>query len=368
MKTLIRLSVALLLLALAVPASRAQEEKAMSPEEAKALFDQRFEEWKQVLGKLRELQLEYKVAKPENRKGLAEQYDALVQKGQGLRDEMLMSAEIYYDSNPEVKDVADFMAGAAGAALSRDDYDEAYRLSSKLADNGYENQAILYWAGLSAFCMSDYDNAEKYLTLAKENEVLPSEGQAYLDSIPEYREMWAKESAIREAEAEADDLPRVRLQTNRGDIVIELFENEAPNTVANFIDLVEKGFYDGLTFHRVIHGFMAQGGCPKGDGTGGPGYTIPCECYEDDARMHFRGSLSMAHAGRDTGGSQFFLTYRPTQHLDGRHTVFGRVIEGIGALCDIRPIDQAGGTADQILKAEVLRKRPHEYKPQRTGG
>ena len=112
------------------------------------------------------------------------------------------------------------------------------------------------------------------------------------------------------------------MKTSEGDIEIELFENEAPNTVLNFITLVDKGFYNGLKFHRVLPGFMAQGGDPKGDGTGGPGYTIPCECYQPDHRLHFRGSLSMAHAGRDTGGSQFFLTFVPTQHLDGMHTGF----------------------------------------------
>ena len=108
---------------------------------------------------------------------------------------------------------------------------------------------------------------------------------------------WAKEKKIREAEAKADDLPRVLMKTSAGDIEIELFENEAPNTVLNFITLVDKGFYNGLKFHRVLPGFMAQGGDPKGDGTGGPGYTIPCECYRPDHRLHFRGSLSMAHAG-----------------------------------------------------------------------
>ena len=132
------------------------------------------------------------------------------------------------------------------------------------------------------------------------------------DMIDNTKAAWAKEKKIREAEDKADDLPRVLLKTSAGDIEIELFENEAPNTVLNFITLVDKGFYNGLKFHRVLPGFMAQGGDPKGDGTGGPGYTIPCECYQANHRLHFRGSLSMAHAGRDTGGSQFFLTFVPT--------------------------------------------------------
>ena len=118
------------------------------------------------------------------------------------------------------------------------------------------------------------------------------------------------------------------MDTDAGVVVIELFDADAPNTVANFVKLANEGFYDGLSFHRVIDGFMAQGGCPntragaKGvAGTGGPGYTIDCEI---NSRKHQAGSLSMAHAGRNTGGSQFFLCHGAQPHLDGVHTVFGQ--------------------------------------------
>lgn len=113
---------------------------------------------------------------------------------------------------------------------------------------------------------------------------------------------------------------------NGSEVIIDLFEKDAPNTVANFEKLIKDGFYDGLSFHRVIEGFMAQGGCPTGTGTGGPGYTINCEI---NPNKHERGSLSMAHAGRNTGGSQFFIVYQPQPHLDGQHTVFGKVIQGM---------------------------------------
>jgi len=115
---------------------------------------------------------------------------------------------------------------------------------------------------------------------------------------------------------------------NGNQIELELFEKEAPGTVANFEKLANEGFYNGLTFHRVIPGFVAQGGCPRGDGTGGPGYTIKCET-EGNPHKHLRGSLSMAHAGKDTGGSQFFICYDAFPHLDGVHTVFGRVTSGM---------------------------------------
>ena len=113
-----------------------------------------------------------------------------------------------------------------------------------------------------------------------------------------------------------------------GDIVIELFEKEAPGTVQNFVDLINKGFYNGLRFHRVIPGFVAQGGCPNGNGIGGPGYTIKDELI-GNPHKHERGALSMAHRGPNTGGSQFFIVYEPQPHLDGVHTVFGTVIEGM---------------------------------------
>lgn len=121
-------------------------------------------------------------------------------------------------------------------------------------------------------------------------------------------------------------------------IVIELFEDAAPNTVANFEKLANDKFYDGVTFHRVIPGFVAQGGDPTGTGAGGPGYTIKCET-EGNPHKHVQGSLSMAHAGKDTGGSQFFLVHEPQPHLDGVHTVFGQVTEGMDTVLRIRQGD-----------------------------
>ena len=123
-------------------------------------------------------------------------------------------------------------------------------------------------------------------------------------------------------------MSKVVFETDKGKITFELFSNDAPNTVNNFIKLVNDGFYNGLAFHRVIPGFMAQGGCPNTregsngmPGTGGPGYSIKCEI---NPNKHLKGSLSMAHAGKDTGGSQFFIVYEPQPHLDGVHTVFGK--------------------------------------------
>ena len=129
------------------------------------------------------------------------------------------------------------------------------------------------------------------------------------------------------------------LEKNEAVVELELFEKEAPGTVENFKKLANDGFYNGLTFHRVIPGFVAQGGCPNGTGAGGPGYTIKCETA-NNPNIHEVGALSMAHAGKDTGGSQFFICYDSFPHLDGVHTVFGKVVSGMDKVFDIAQGDR----------------------------
>jgi peptidyl-prolyl cis-trans isomerase B (cyclophilin B) len=131
------------------------------------------------------------------------------------------------------------------------------------------------------------------------------------------------------------------IHTAEGVMRVHLFEEDAPLTVANFVKLSGEGFYDGLTFHRVIPNFVIQGGCPHGTGTGGPGYSIKCE-LDGNSQHHDRGVLSMAHAGRDTGGSQFFICHNRenTKHLDGYHTCFGKVYEGLEVIDRIRQGDK----------------------------
>lgn len=252
------------------------------------------------------------------------------------------------------------------------DYPRAKSISEALIRADPENTLAINVAGVTNFAEHDFENAARILNLAKKNGRLAEQlGGRYLESAEVYVDYWQREQQLREQEnaaSPAEQLPRVKLVTSRGEIIVELFENEAPNTVANFVSLVEKHFYDGLTFHRVVPQFMAQGGCPfsktapERAGSGGPGHTIHCEAYRPDARRHFSGSLSMAHAGKDTGGSQFFITHLPTPHLDKEiapesvHTVFGRVIEGLDVARALRK-------DDVIQQAIVIRKRDHEYTP-----
>jgi len=144
-------------------------------------------------------------------------------------------------------------------------------------------------------------------------------------------------------------MTKAEIHTVKGVMKVEFFDNDAPNTVANFVKLSKEGFYNGLTFHRVIPSFVIQGGCPKGTGVGGPGYTIKCELTGGN-QYHDRGVLSMAHAGRDTGGSQFFICHNRenTKHLDRNHTCFGKVYEGLDVIDAIR----AGDKIEKIVVVE----------------
>jgi cyclophilin family peptidyl-prolyl cis-trans isomerase/TolA-binding protein len=197
---------------------------------------------------------------------------------------------------------------------------------------------------------------EYYSGLAKD---APPDKRAHFDRFAKeaanYMRYWEKERILRDQEAEKDDNPQVLLELEKGQIRLELFEDQAPNTVANFITLVESGFYDGLLFHRVNPQMMVQAGCPEGTGRGGPGYKIADECRQENARMHFVGTLSMANDSRpNTGGSQFFITTVNTWWLNGKHTVFGRVLEG-------RKVVNGLQQGDRIISAKVLRKRDHAY-------
>lgn len=380
----IAVSVIVVLVCVLISAGVASEQPAAAPDAAQsgpkaAAFTQTFSEWKTLLTELRELREEYGSASADRQKEIAARYDVLVEKGTAMQPELTKAAEAaYIESGGDNKELEQFMMATCAGNIVLDNYEEALRLAEVLLATGCEDKGVYVWGGTAAFCVGELDKAEEYLNVASEKGANMSSRKENLDAIIEeflrapsgFKKKWQKELALRQAEAEADDLPRVLLKTSQGDIEVELFENEAPIATANFISLVEQGFYDGLTFHRVLDGFMAQGGCPLGDGTGGPDYHIPCECKQPNHRNHFRGSLSMAHAGPNTGGSQFFLTFVPTTFLDGRHTVFGRVVAGIDVLAKIRRRDPSDTKAtlphpDEIIEAKVLRKRPHEYVPEK---
>lgn len=365
------------------PASEpaAVETPAPMPGPKTEAFSRLFEDWKKILSELRELKYKkYPDAGVEERVEISKRYDELIAEGEAMQPKLLAAAlEAFKEAPNQDVVLSTFLGNVAVWDCTKDDYEKAFDLAQKLIEAGLNEASFYMWAGEAAFCTNHFDLAEKYLKIADRAGLFANAGdneqiqqiQRHLKQIGYYKVQWAKEKALREAEAKADDLPRVEITTQHGKMVVELFENEAPNTVANFISLVKKGFYDSLTFHRVLPHFMAQGGCPVGDGSGGPGYCIECECVRPDSRKHFRGSLSMAHRGPDTGGSQFFLCFVPTANLDGEpmgrshHTVFGRVIEGLDQLAQIKRRDpeKDAGNAEKIISMKVIRDRGHEYVP-----
>jgi cyclophilin family peptidyl-prolyl cis-trans isomerase len=353
------------------PAEAPANKPAADPNTPLGKFQALEQEWQALDKRLTELQRTYTATTtPATRAEIKKQYQEQVDKSNELLPELRTAAQAAYVAEPNKHpSVTRLLIGMVAYDLRRDEYESALKLAQVLEDNKCEEEVLYSVAGAAAYNADDYETAERYLTRADKAGKLDRQGKEMLAELPAQQEAWAKEQEIRAAESAAEEssqLPRVKIETSKGPIVVELFENEAPQTVGNFISLVENKTYDGLTFHRVLGGFMAQGGDPKGDGTGGPGYEIYCECHKPDYRRHFRGTLSMAHAGRDTGGSQFFLTFRPTTHLNGRHTAFGRVVEGMEVLAKLQRIDPQnpkGESPDKIVKAEVLRKRDHKYEP-----
>ncbi len=324
--------------------------------------------WKAKIANLQEIRDRLAVAQgDEDVAALRKEYMKAVAAGKPSLQNFTTAAEnALTDGGEHKKAAAVFLNERIGGLLDADDFERAFRIGKLLMDNGYDDWNVLQATGIAAAMTNHLQEARKYLQQANQKKPLSSIGREVLAEIPEQEAAWSEERQIRDSEKKADDLPRVRLSTSQGDIVVEMFENESPETVGNFIQLVEKGFYDGLDFHRVIPHRVAQGGCPNGDGTGDPGYSIRCESLDGDYRRHFRGSISMASRPEPhTGGSQFFFCMAPLSDLDGQYTVFGRIIDGMDVLAKLQRRD--GKTemllpADRILKATVERKRDHEYR------
>jgi cyclophilin family peptidyl-prolyl cis-trans isomerase len=351
------------------PGAAAPAANANKP--AAAEFQRALDDWKSLLKDLRNLKVQYQSAALADQAIIQQKWKDLVEKGNEKVVELEAAGlKAYAEAPNEDPQLTRFLVKLADDGIQRDDYASAKRITDVLIEHQCPDKQIYDSAAIAAYVLNDYDQAEKYFKLAKDNGVLSTYGKELEPTIKEYKELWAKEKEVRDAEAKADDLPRIRLTTNKGVIVIELFENEAPDTVGNFVSLIEKEFYNGLKFHRVLKNFMAQGGDPNGDGSGGPGYRIYGEQSKPNHRNHFQGSLSMAHTGDpDTGGSQFFLTFKQTPHLNGRHTVFGRVIEGMEVLSKLQRRDPTAANPpvpDFIMTAEVIRKRDHVYQPHKV--
>ena len=345
----------------------AVESQTPDPATAKAEFEAARKQEKDLITELTLLQAEFQQPAAD-KKAVAAKFESARDRIPATKDRLEAAAFAMALADSTNASARELCGLVIASRLQVDDATEALRLATLLDKAGAADGKVDMMAAAAAMVLSQLDEAATWLTKAESNGIQKPKVAELRASIEDERPKVEAEMAKRKADAAANDRPRVTITTSKGDIVVELFEDDAPNTVANFVSLVEKGFYDGTPFHRVIAGFMAQGGDPTGTGSGGPGHAIECECELPTARKHFLGSLSMAHAGKNTGGSQFFLTFRPTEHLDGRHTVFGRVVEGFEVLPKLartqvedKPVE--GVTPDTIVKATMLRKRDHAYTP-----
>lgn len=354
-------------------AEQAQAPASYDPLESD--FQAKFSAYREVSSQIEQLQKDFEEAAKNQDQAKIKEIQAkapviLKQAEAAFMNAVPVAVQLYSKTDGSNEELSQFMLMYANYLLTVDNYDAAYQLFASFLSKGMHkaHPEIFEMAGISAFGSNRFNAAKKCFNYATQTKTpLSQQAQMYRDSITNYYEKeWMLETQKEQQEAQANNLPEVLIRTTAGDMKVVLYENEAPNTVASFITLVEKGFYNGLTFHRVLPGFMAQGGCPKGDGTGDAGYKLPEEFSKPDARKHFRGSLAMARSqDPNSAGSQFYISFLPTQFLDGQYTVFGRVVEGLDTLSKIERVDPErmfpGQKKTQIIEMRVLRKRNHDY-------
>ncbi|MCA9195441.1 MAG: peptidylprolyl isomerase [Planctomycetales bacterium] len=300
--------------------------------------------------------------------------------GHRLFDTMIDAALAQFLADPENNSATEQMLyEVVKDSVEMDRFENMLPVAQALINRNFDGEKLKAYMALSAIAMNQWELAKPFVSHLSELGISESYLHQLNDELEGLKEKWQKELSEREKDAAGEPLPQAIIRTTKGDVLVELFENNAPGTVGTFISLAEQGFYDNLEFHRVLQHFMAQTGCPIGDGTGGPGFYIYSEASRPDARPFFRGTLGIAIASDPntglplvhSGGSQFFVTYVPTFELEGTYTSFGRVLTGmevVASLTRVNPDEKpAEGEPpvipDRVLNIEIVRKRDHEYVP-----
>lgn len=345
------------------------------------------QEYDQALAELRRLTKEATRARVAYQTGTRDEseqhrrdWDAAMEAGERQRSVLEAAALRLFSLSPKPsKDLLELVNQIHGSYVLGGRWSKAEKVAEYLRGPLANDEGFLSLDAVAAISSNQFAAASKFRsTFGHVIAEMPNETQLLFDALPELQEKYSREQKLLEQDAAGEPLPRVALKTTKGRIEVELFEQEAPDTVANFIYLVENGFYTNINFHRVLPGFMAQsGGYGTDKLTRDPGYTIFDEFEVAEARHHFQGYLSMANAAvPQSASSQFFFTLVPTPHLDGKHTVFGRIISGqdvLESLVKTHQVDREGQeqeiprvTPDYIISAEVIRKRDHDYKPRKA--
>lgn len=354
---------------------------ATAQSELQRQFDDAFVRWKQNAKDAAEANNQFRICDADQADAFRQAWIEAIEAGRRNFRELLeiglkrVSTETESDA-----ELLAFLALVLESRYEAGDYDGAYQIGVAMLTATPNAPGLIGRVIFSSFATNQFSECQKRVRQLEElTGGVPVELQAIAGAIDQQVEAWNKELERREAEATADDLPRVELIIDQHGtpqrIVVELFENEAPNTVANFVSLVNQGFYDGHEFFRVTTHFDAAAGCPNNDGSGGPGYFIASEARQENARRHYRGSLAMV-AGDAEGrsGSQFCIHFAPNPELDGKSTVFGRVIEGMDVVDRLTRSHLLDPQTNQLQKipeialstiesAKVIRLREHEYVP-----
>lgn len=374
----------------------------VAPESAKVAsqFDERVHALREHMKKMRDVAIQFHLSEgPGQTKPIQRQWLEMLDNGRKLHQEMVDAALAEYQREPDrASSTAQLLFGIAAQNADHDRFDGMLDIVLELEKRGFSAPQFSLCFGLTAAAHNQFETAKPHIEIARKkldqgmielgrdktmtDEQRQAMGKKLFDvfslltelsNVEQLDPLWEEEQKFRAEDQQGTPLPRVLIQTTKGELIVELFENQAPNTVANFISLCEKGFYDGLPFHRVITHFMAQGGCPNRDGTGDPGYSIRTELSAPH-RKFFRGTLGMAMSGApDSAGSQFFVCYLPRTYLNGKFVAFGRVVEGMNVLSDITHInpdeeenkEEKLEGPDEIISTKILRKREHAYVPEK---
>ncbi len=357
------------------------------PDGLRSKYDAAFAEFRNALRKLQLTQLQHEIAwTAEQDQKRLEQYSQELHETQlRLNAWRALIAEVYLADTDKTSTFSEMIIEMVQRDVARDMYEGLVPMARAFFDRQQDIPAPLLEAiGYIGYANNEHDLAEAAWSRLQQSNDVPQGIELALKSMSAQREKWNEELLRRAADGKRDDNPRVSIQTNKGRIVVELFEEEAPQAVANFIFLVERGFYRRKMFFCVIEHFAAQSGCEKGDGTGNAGYFIPGEMAAPNHRNIFRGSMVLL-SGIDektnrpdpnSGSSQFLFTMLPQPLFDGQMTVFGRIIEGLPVLGALNRVDfskeeerkDKSKRADMIIDAKVLRKRDHDYIPKISSG
>lgn len=349
------------------------------------VFREAVEAWGESISETRAVLIRFHNGTAETEPHYRDQYRELQVRGRETFDRAVRAATALLEHDPQESFLqAQFLLVAVHYRYNRDWFELTGPAAEVLMAVGTNDPKLPEIAGVSFFATDQFDRASPHLAKAAETGTLDEKHAGLPQAVEEYRKHWDRERVFRAEDREKDDLPQVRFSTTRGDVLVELFEDQAPNTVANFINLVESGYYDQLPFYQVIDSQIAMVGDAADDGLDASAGRIPDENQRSDARVTFRGSLAMAklpnpqsqqprtipHSAR----SHFFFTLMPFPEANSEYTVFGRVIQGMDAVSALRRVDPSvkdpenpAAPPDRVLSAEVIRKRSHPYEPEFIG-